>query len=207
MNIREMKAVYTFGKVDGYGNGRRSCQAAVEVRYTLVRRNEGGHPEFYWEFAACGEIWNSKHTDIIGGGQCLDEMNGYEDIRDNETFRAIYRLWKKYHLNGHTVGSPRQEEALIGCKSRKYEVMCEYLAERGLLEDDEFIEFAQGNPNPSGLGGIVYKGHPYRYGSAWLVREIPETDKVLIRALVGMKKADEDRITAEAMGADNKKVA
>ena len=50
------------------------------------------------EFSACADVWNSKHTDIIMGGQCLDDLMPY--LKNNKTYKTILDLWKKYHLNG-----------------------------------------------------------------------------------------------------------
>ena len=48
-------------------------------------------------FSACGYVWNSKHTDIIMGGQCIDDLEQY--LKNNKTYLTILELWQKYHLN------------------------------------------------------------------------------------------------------------
>ena len=177
-------------KVDGYRNGRKACAAQVEAEWSLEFKNESGKPAPYWEFSTSGAIWNNTHTDHISGGQNLDHLNEYAAIRAVAEFREVYDLWKKYHLNGMTAGSPAQESAIKEYKAENakqgkrydYTEACEFLKARGLLDDE----------------GYIYEGKPYRYGSAWLVTEIPEADKSRIRALLGITKADEENAEAEA---------
>ena len=112
MALKKYTAKIDLGKVDGYNNGRKSCAAEVRVDYRLEVKTGNGEARLYWEFSASGDIWNTLHTDIICGGQCLDHMNGYASIRDNATFREVYALWKRWHLNGLKAGSPAQRKAL-----------------------------------------------------------------------------------------------
>lgn len=191
MAIKEIKKRFDLPKVDGYGIGRKNCAANVDAEWRLGVKYEGGKPSLYWEFSACGNIWNTRHTDIICGGQCLDELNKIAEIHAVAEFREVYDLWKKYHLNGMTAGSPAQESAIKEYKAENakqgkrydYTEACEFLEARGLLDDE----------------GYIYEGKPYRYGTAWLVTEIPEADKERIRALFGITRADEERAEAEAI--------
>lgn len=182
------KKTINFPKIDGNGNGRKECAASVDVEYRLEVKYINGTPSLYWEFSACGDVWNSRHTLILCGGQCLDDMKKH--LIQNDEFRAVYRLWKKYHLNGLRAGTPAQESALkpyfAECKKNNkrcdYTSACAYLQERGLLDDE----------------GYIYNGKPYHYGEAWLVEEIPECDKVIIRDLLGITRADEENAENEA---------
>lgn len=117
-----------------------------------------------YEFSACGSIWNSKHTDIIAGGQCLDTM--YKYLKHDKLFKEIYRLWRAYHLNGMRSGTIKQEQALddaekAGVRLLDYNDSCKYLESIGLLEDDG-----------------------YKYGTKWLYRAIPEDDLNVIKNLL-----------------------
>ena len=78
------------GKVDGYGNGRKSCMADVEVEIT----DRNGYPEL----SICGDIWNNLHTNIIMGGQCLDTILGY--FPRSAKVQRIVEVWERWHLNG-----------------------------------------------------------------------------------------------------------
>ena len=229
MNMKKYSKRITFGKVDFWGHGRRSNAAQVDLEYRLCAKHENGATRLYWEFSACGAIWNHIHTDHISGGQNLDAMNEFADIRNNATFREVYDLWNKYHCNGLTAGSPAQEAAKSefvydrekptwnwydtedinenadtygrhmtdreaeanAAKAAGHSVkrdtgdyndqLAVYLARRGLYTDKSYI----------------YNGKPYKYGHAWLVTEIPESDKARIRALVGITKEDEERAEEE----------
>lgn len=79
-------------KIDGYGNGRKSCTVDIEFGF---REFEGQEPYF----TASAGIWNNRHTDYIQCGQCLDDLfNNYKSLRHNRLFNEVYSLWKQYHL-------------------------------------------------------------------------------------------------------------
>lgn len=141
---------FTFDKV-AYTSSRRVNLPVIEVE---LRGIDTDKPEL----SIRGNIWNATHTDIVMGGQCLDEMKELGDLRFNTLFKKLYRLWKLYHLNGMHAGTVKQEQALndtrkAGIKICSYDDSCKYLESVGLLEDDG-----------------------YKYGSAWLYRQIPEDD-------------------------------
>ena len=83
-----MKRVFNFGKIDYYHTGRKINLVEVEMSYT-----EKGDKKV---FSVSGKIWNSRETDILCGGQCLDEIAEYIKT---PLFKTIHRLWKQYHLN------------------------------------------------------------------------------------------------------------
>lgn len=127
-------------------------------------------------FSACAYIWDSNRDDCLIGGQCLDTINdNCPDIKANPIWQKIYRLWKLYHLNDMHAGTIEQEEALdkwwASSKDntiqtvKGYDKACEYLKSIGLYEVD-------------------YNGKPYRYGTAWLKRDIPEEDLNQIKELL-----------------------
>lgn len=111
MSNKTFRKVFTFGKVDYNHIGRRVNAASLTVEYRLNVKYQNGEPSLYWEYSACGAIWNHIHTDCISGGQNLDRMAEFAAIRNNKNFSEAFRLWKAYHLNGLTAGSPAQEAA------------------------------------------------------------------------------------------------
>lgn len=171
-----MKKIIDFGKIDYNGSGRKNCTVTIE----LELRKKGGEEVFtldaegkkkytgeitpvYYEFSACGNIYNPSRSDIYICGQCLDEIAEY--IKD-PLFTEIYDLWKNYHLNGMNAGTPEQEEAIKKMESGtyNYKTACEYLKNIGLYE----VKY-------TGLSiGRVYNNELYRYGHAWLIRELPQ---------------------------------
>lgn len=111
MSNKTFRKVFTFAKVDYNHTGRRVNAASLEVEYRLETKYQNGVPSLYWEYSACGSIWNHIHTDIISGGQNLESMAKFAAIRNDKNFSEAFSLWKLYHLNGMTAGSPAQEAA------------------------------------------------------------------------------------------------
>lgn len=154
----EIQKTFDFGKVDFCGCGRRINRMTVEVRLDY-KDGDKTKPCF----AVSGDVWNSKNTDIIAGGQCLDEMNKY--LRGNATWNKIYRLWKLYHLNDMHPGTKKQEDAVEEHFGENwtydYDKVKAYLQEIGLYDD----------------GGN-------KYGHSWYYREIPSDDLAIIKSLL-----------------------
>lgn len=189
-----MKKRFDFGKVDYNCKGRKNHAVEVEVEL----RERGGEPTFryvdgvkeytgettpkYTEFSACAYVYNTKHTDIVMGGQCLDSIN--EDFRDQlqnvELWDEIYDLWKTYHLNGMHAGTPEQEALVEEWEAQgnryDYTAVCEYLKSKGMYE-----------VNHTGIGvGRIFNNEPYRYGTAWLVETLPmDVEQRVIKLLRG----------------------
>ena len=145
-----MSKTFTFPKV-AYTSSRRVNLPTIEVELRDVDTDKP-------ELSICGDLWNSSHTDIVMGGQCLDELARFDELFCNPLFKKLHRLWKAYHLNGMHAGTVKQEQALNdarkdGVRLSSYDDSCKYLESIGLLDDNG-----------------------YKYGSAWLYRAIPEDD-------------------------------
>ena len=79
----------------------------------------------------------------------------------------IYKIWKRWHLNGLHAGTPEQEAAIEEWKASgnryEYSAACEELKRRGLY-----------TVNFTGLSvGRRYDNEPYTYGHGWIVQELP----------------------------------
>lgn len=82
-----IKKTIEFGKVAYWGKHRTNmADVTIELR-------ECGNGV---ELSIMGGIWNHIHTNYYTCGQCLDTMAEY--LGRNPTFKAVYRLWKNYHL-------------------------------------------------------------------------------------------------------------
>lgn len=136
-----MKKVISFGKI-AYNENEKVNKVTIEIEL------EGDEKPV---LSICGNIWNSKCTDTVCCGQCLDDLLPH--FKNNTKFKEIYRLWKLYHLNDMHAGTEAQEELLKKYNIYEYGKACELLKKYNLYED---------------------KG--YCYGSAWLYRPIPEND-------------------------------
>ena len=99
-----MNKIFSFGKV-AY-NGKRKIN---EVTLEIELREWNGYPEF----TACAKVWNNIHTDIVAGGQMIDDLyNEFETLRDSLLYKTIMQLWKKYHL--HDISNiPAEDKELI----------------------------------------------------------------------------------------------
>ena len=156
--MANLSKTFKFDKIAFYGTRRiNTPEVTMELRDTAKGP----------ELSICGDVWNSKHTDIVMGGQCLDEMKKFKELRFNTLFNKLYKWWELYHLNGMHAGTIKQENAIKEWhakdkyKAFTYDEDCKYLDSIGLLDDDG-----------------------YRYGSSWLYRAIPDEDLNEIKALL-----------------------
>ena len=100
----KMRKVFSFGKV-AY-NGKHKIN---EVTLEIELRDWNGYPEF----TACAEVWNNIHTDIVAGGQMIDDLyNRFGVLRLSVLYKTIMQLWEKYHL--HNISDiPAEDKELI----------------------------------------------------------------------------------------------
>lgn len=161
----------SFGKIKN-PKGRRCLE--VEVKIALDQEDN---------FSASANVWNATHSDIIMGGQCLDEINVDELLpMYRNDFQIIKNIWKRYHLNDLQAGSPRQRKFVEENEDKFsstnfYDDVCKLLKEVSLYEDEEYMY-----PYKDKDGNITKK--PYRYGSAWLKEEIPQNVIEYIRKII-----------------------
>lgn len=160
-----MKKTFKLGYVDYNKQGRADCLVTITVKY------EDG------VFSATGEIWNPRQTDCHVCGQCLDEIA--ELFPQHETAQRLIAIWREWHLNDLTAGSPAQEAYLKSnpvtyvYPQSHYEVACDALKAAGLQPDLNYL----------------HNGKPYAYGTAWLRREIPADIAAEIETLLSDQKA------------------
>ena len=156
-----MKKEISFGKIDFDNRGRKLNEVTIEVE---LREKDGIRT-----LSICGEIWNTRHTDIVCGGQCLDEINEYRDqLKNPELSDELYNLWRAWHLNDMNAGTPEQTKVVNEwCADHQYDYteIVEHLKELGLYE----VPYTG-----KAVGGKEYNNELYRYGSAWLIRELPD---------------------------------
>ena len=166
-----------FGKVAYWGKQKRNMvDVTIEIRECggeqIIKRDCGfdtlvGYRPTYTELSICGNIWNNLHTDIVCGGQCLDTIAEYIKT---PLMQQIVSMWRRYHLNGMHAGTPEQESAAkrfvteqLGGKYN-YGKVVEYLKSIGMYE----VVFT------GKTTGRMYDHEPYKYGTAWIVEDLPE---------------------------------
>lgn len=125
----------------------------VYVEWSLVDGN----------FAMTGTINLRISRGIESFGQNLEDI--LELYPNDEKLQRMVAVWREWHLNDMTAGSPAQEAALKlnkdsypGYPISYYDWACSVLHNRGLQPDPNYM----------------YKDKPYSYGSAWLRRELPK---------------------------------
>lgn len=159
----------SFGKIDYYGNGRKSNEVEIEMQL-----KDG-------VFTASGSIKNARGTDSVSVGQNIDEIADL--MKDNKDVQEIHSLWKKYHLNQTHAGTEKQEEALEKFKGERKAIAeqmnkgKQYDWEKVDERDYEVTKKLLENHN-------LLKDNGYEYGTGWLKREIPDDDKRRIISLI-----------------------
>lgn len=184
-----------FGKIDAEGRGRKINSVDLEIE---LRNADTDKPEF----SVCGDVWNSRHTDIVQGGQCIDSIDKF--FKHDRLYKLIENLWKKYHLNSMHAGTVEQENCLKDFASEKETIKNElrnnawnkakieynysenYFKEWQSWHSSEWDSYTVDCEllKRHGLYEVEVDGKPYKYGHAWLYREIPENDMNKIRAIL-----------------------
>lgn len=123
-----VRKVIEFGKIDYYGTGRKANLVTVEMELREARARYGAigekkSPELLEGskeslFSVSANVWNHIQSDIIIGGQCLDQIK-HVPVND-ALFQEIKRLWKKYHLKYTRYISPKDMTRIREIMSRKY---------------------------------------------------------------------------------------
>lgn len=152
-----MKKTFDFGKI-GYDNpSHKINKVTIDVELTRSQRKDWltNEKKLIYAFTADVNIWNSKCTDIVAGGQMFEELLPY--FKNNELFTQIYNLWYRWQSNDLKSGNKEQCDLIL--KWRKdnkipniwaYEQECGYLKSIGKYEIEDF-----------------------KYGFGWWCEEIP----------------------------------
>ena len=125
-----MKKTFDFGKIDFEGRGRKCNAVTVDMEY-----KEDGDKK---RFSVSASVWNSFHSDIVAGGQCLDSLQPYFKL--SPTFTEIFRLWKLYHLNDmhaaciHQAAQGWEEQAAEKVTLYVFTMTTEAIRERDALK-------------------------------------------------------------------------
>lgn len=153
----EYNKTYNFGKIDYNRTGKK--RNAVTLELTL--KIEGDKRIF----TASGNIWNNIQTDILCGGQCIDDI--YKEyasqLQNPSLYKKIMELWEKWHLNDMHAGCIHQ---------RKFE------SEPYKKHENAFC-----------------KKCGYTYGHAWKYQAIDKKDLISIMSLLDLDSMEIYRLT------------
>lgn len=165
VDIKKMERTISFGKIDYFGRGRKINEVTIEMRLSFDE-DRYGRPVF----SCSGNVWNGRKTDIVCGGQCLDELLPF--FKYNKLFKEIHGLWKRNHLNDMNVGTPEQLRCIEEHKDEIDESDGWFIKELNLLKK-------------YGMDVVEYEGKLYEYGKGWVYRVIPADD---LKRIVGIIK-------------------
>lgn len=103
--MKSFNAVINLGKVDGYGNGRRTCPVVLKIEYTAQNERDslGNAPAGAGgKISISAGVYNHIKTDIIQGGQCVDAIERH--YKYSQSIARICALWRRWHLNDMRAG-------------------------------------------------------------------------------------------------------
>ena len=145
--MKKKKRTIDFGKIDFNKTGRKINLVEIEIELSTDNN-----------LSICGNVWNNLKTDIVSGGQNLDELKPY--FKYDLLFNKLHRIWKLYHLNDLQAGTPVQMEHIETVRHKHtggdwYTWACDELDKVGLLT-------------------TTYNNKPYKFGSQWLKKDIPQ---------------------------------
>ena len=141
------KQTIDFGKIDFNETGRKIN--LVEIEIELRTDNV---------LSICGNVWNNLKTDIVSGGQNLDTLKPY--FKHNVLFKKLHRIWELYHLNDMQAGTPLQMAHLETVHHK--------------CTDSNWYDWACLELEKVELLTTTYKNKPYKFGSQWIKKEIPQ---------------------------------
>jgi hypothetical protein len=125
-------------------------------------------------FTACVDVYNHIKSDTLIGGQAFETViDLYKNLKYNPLFMEIVDLWRKYHLNDMHPGTVEQEQAIQEGIDNNLFLRNDYVTKVAYLQSIDLYE-------------VEYEGKPYKYGSAWLFREIPTEDINRIKKIMGI---------------------
>ena len=85
----EKERIFSFGKI-AYNGKRKINEVTLEIELT----DRNGYPEF----TACVSVWNNIHSDLVAGGQMIDDLyNEFARFRGSAIYETVMQLWEKYH--------------------------------------------------------------------------------------------------------------
>lgn len=166
-----LSKTFSFGKI-AFGGTEATNAVEIDLEYKVQDKT----PTPPGILSMCGSVWNSRHTDIVMGGQCLNELVPY--IGQDPTFQKLLYLHNLYHLNDLHAGIPRQEQLLkangLTAFADDYEQCCEFLKEKGCYIIPARTADKYRNPTST------KKGQDSAFGLEWFYWPIPLKDHLKI---------------------------
>lgn len=189
------------GKINRSGDRNRAHGPLACQCFVHWELKDGPHG---LEFSASGEAWNNRRTDIFLGGQCLETFAKLGMMRVGSAKR-ILEIWREWHLNDMNAGTVEQQRALeeekekMAQKARTLPNASRYFYDAEMTEINphvldelaglgsrlSYYDWAVHALKQRGLYEVPHPetGEPYRYGSQWLFRKIPDAIVAELKAM------------------------
>lgn len=179
------KCEFEFGKIDYNNAGRKTHLVSLEMTLKVINNKP--------IFSATGEVWNSRHSDIVMGGQCIDDIyNEFKcQLENRKLYESIMTLWEKWHLNDMNAGCIHQRAEKWGDKLidnskpktqdnmrvwKSYEEVKKEITKTCKECGSTKTETIGTGKMNDGLLGKPCKKCGYKYGTAWVYQPIDKKD-------------------------------
>lgn len=170
------------GLVDGYGNGKKNCPLDLCFRLERVTLGTQDSPRLttdlgrtrnYVTLAMTANLWNPLKTDIIHGGQLVDDLLTYVDTPET---RLWVEVWHTWHNNAMRPGTTRQQKVIDQLPDLT--IMTNRVAVVAKIMTLDFSPTLISNPDRRALVG--YNGAPKRGESTreWNKRQTLTLDQL-----------------------------
>lgn len=160
------KKELSFGKVDYDNRGRKINKVTLNVE---IRNKENARD---WEtlqevhnvpeVSMSASIWNGRGTDIVAGGQMVDELVHF--FPGNDKIKRLVAIWEQYHLNDMKAGTRKQTEAI-----------------ESWTKQGNRYDYTEAVNHLKAIG--LYEDNGYKYGHGWLYQPVPESVITEIKTL------------------------
>jgi len=150
--------VLKLSKIDFTHTGRKTNMVEIEIKLTDDN-----------VLSICGNVWNNLKTKVISGGQNLDTLKPY--FENNPLFYQLWLLWKNYHLNDMQAGTTLQMLHLETVR-HKYNGTSLHMATT--VSYSSWYDWACSELDKVGLLTTTYNDKPYKFGSQWIKKKIPQ---------------------------------
>jgi hypothetical protein len=157
---RQMEKEIFIGHIPGSVFGYKRGQCKAYFTYELKDTEKG------LVFSMSGHVKSTNGRSWLMGGQCVDEIAKH--FQSNKKTQRMAQIWERWHLNDMRAGCEHQRAEDWG-KER--------VSETGKLSC-----WVYPNEHPK---GVLMKPCPvcgYKFGSAWLIEELPSDIVTEIRS-------------------------
>lgn len=158
-----MQKTIDLGKVDYEGRGYKANLVTITIELRDGR------------LAMSGDIWDARHSDIVGGGQNYDDIARL--FPSAPKVQRMIEVWKRWHINTMRAGCEHQRAE--GWDTRPIDPSKPLNAFGKHFEgqrDDlpNMLAWVRPSEHPEGLLTKPCPTCGYRYGTQWLPEPLPD---------------------------------